>query len=82
VGGSSDHDIEEALDELQRESQARRAELQALAAQLPEVLSRRALLRAIVADARANSGIGELVRGLPGRLRRMLGSLRQRMRTR
>ena len=82
MGGSSDHDIEEALDELQRESQARRAELQALAAQLPEVLSRRALLRAIVADARANSGIGELVRGLPGRLRRMLGSLRQRMRTR
>lgn len=82
MGGSSDHDIEEALDELQRESQARRAELQALAAQLPEVLSRRALLRAVVADARANSGIGELVRGLPGRLRRMLGSLRQRMRTR
>jgi hypothetical protein len=82
VSGSSDHDIEEALDELQRESQARRAELQALAAQLPEVLSRRALLRAVVADARANSGIGELVRGLPGRLRRMLGSLRQRMRTR
>jgi chorismate mutase len=82
VGGSSDHDIEEALDELQRESQARRAELQALAAQLPEVLSRRALLRAVVADARANSGIGELARRLPGRLRRMLDSLRQWMRTR
>lgn len=36
--------IEAQLDELQRESQERRAELRALAAELPEVTSRRALV--------------------------------------
>lgn len=36
--------IEARLDELQRESQERRAELRALAAELPEVTSRRALV--------------------------------------
>lgn len=36
--------IEQRLDELQRESQERRAELRALAAALPEVTSRRALV--------------------------------------
>lgn len=46
--------IEARLDELQRESQARRAELRALAAELPEVTSRRALVSSMlrsVADA-------------------------------
>lgn len=36
------------LDELQRESEARRAELRAIAADLPEATSRRALVRSMV----------------------------------
>ena len=39
--------IEARLAELQRESEARRAELRAIAAALPEVTSRRAQLRSI-----------------------------------
>ena len=39
--------VEARLDELQRESEQRRAELRALAAQLPEATSRRALVRAM-----------------------------------
>jgi hypothetical protein len=45
--------LEAELDELQRESEARRTELRALAAELPAVMSRRALLRATVGDLRA-----------------------------
>ena len=41
---AGDTDIETRLDELQRESQARRAELLAIAAQLPEATSRRVLV--------------------------------------
>ena len=37
-------DIEQRLDELQRQSQERRAELRAIAAELPEAISRRALV--------------------------------------
>ncbi len=40
-------DIEARLDELQRESQARRAELRAIAAELPAATSRRAVLRSM-----------------------------------
>jgi hypothetical protein len=40
--------LEARLDELQRESEERRAELRALAAQLPVVTSRRALVRSMV----------------------------------
>ena len=39
--------IEARLDELQRESEERRAELRALAAELPAVSSRRALVRSM-----------------------------------
>lgn len=39
--------IEQRLDELQRESEARRNELRALAEQLPDVTSRRAMVRAM-----------------------------------
>lgn len=39
--------IEQRLDELQRESQERRAELRALAAELPAATSRRALVRSM-----------------------------------
>ncbi|MDW3216957.1 MAG: hypothetical protein R8G01_23400 [Ilumatobacteraceae bacterium] len=40
--------IERRLDELERESQERRAELRALAAELPAATSRRAYLRSMV----------------------------------
>jgi len=40
--------VERRLDELQRESEVRRAELRALAAELPEATSRRALVRSMV----------------------------------
>ena len=41
-------DVEARLDELQRQSQERRAELRALAADLPQATSRRAVLSAMV----------------------------------
>jgi hypothetical protein len=42
--------IEQRLDELQRESEARRAELRALAARLPAATSRRALVRSMASS--------------------------------
>ncbi len=42
--------VEARLDELQRESEQRRAELRALAAELPEATSRRALVRAMASS--------------------------------
>ncbi len=42
--------IEQRLDELQRESQERRAELRTLAAELPAATSRRALVRSMAAS--------------------------------
>ena len=42
--------IRERLDELQRESEERRAELRALAAELPAATSRRALVRSMTAS--------------------------------
>lgn len=42
--------IEQRLDELQRASQERRAELRALAAEVPAATSRRALLRSMTAS--------------------------------
>ena len=47
-------EIEQQLDELQHQSQERRAELRAIAAELPEAISRRALVSSMlrsVADA-------------------------------
>ena len=44
--------VEEQLDALQRASEARRAELREIAAQLPEALSRRTLLRKLAGDIR------------------------------
>lgn len=52
TGGPTAGDIERRLDELERESQARRAELRAIAAALPEATSRRAVLKSIASDLR------------------------------
>ena len=51
VDAALDRDeVERRLDELQRESEVRRAELRALAAELPEATSRRALVRSMFAS--------------------------------
>jgi len=42
--------VERRLDDLQRESEERRAALRALAAELPEATSRRALVRSMVSS--------------------------------
>ena len=52
--------VEEQLDALQRESERRRAELREIAAQLPEALSRRAILRRIAGDVRHAPDKGDL----------------------
>jgi hypothetical protein len=54
--------LEARLDALQRESAQRSAELHAIAAQLPAVVGRRAMLRMLVGDIADNRNKGELVR--------------------
>ena len=54
--------VEEQLDELQRQSERRRQELQAIATQLPAAVSRRAVLRAMVADFRYAPGKADVFR--------------------
>jgi hypothetical protein len=57
-------DIEARLDELQSESQQRRAELRAIAAELPDATSRRALVGSMfrsVATAPDKTGIAKRV---------------------
>jgi hypothetical protein len=55
-------EIEAELDALQRESEARRTELRAIAAELPAVLSRRALFTAAARDLRAAPDKGMILR--------------------
>lgn len=55
-------DIERRLDALEQESKARRAELRAIAATLPEATSRRALFRALAADFRHQPERGLVVK--------------------
>lgn len=64
VGESDDEShesVEEQLDRLQRESEARRAELRAIAAELPEARSRREIVVTMARDARANADVGDIV---------------------
>lgn len=60
--GESQDSVEEVLDRLQRESEARRAELRAIAAQLPEARSRREVIATMARDARANADVGDIVK--------------------
>ena len=53
--------VEAMLDELQRESEQRRVELREIAAQLPEAMSRRAILRKVAADVRYAPDKGDIV---------------------
>jgi hypothetical protein len=52
--------VEEQLDALQRASEERRAELLEIAAQLPEALSRRTILRKIAGDIRHAPDKGDI----------------------
>jgi hypothetical protein len=54
--------VEAQLDELQRQSEARYQELQAIAAQLPAALSRRAVLRTMAVDFRYAPGKADVFR--------------------
>jgi hypothetical protein len=58
--------VEEQLDALQRASEDRRAELREIAAELPEALSRRAILRKIAGDIRHTPEKGDIA-GRAGR---------------
>lgn len=74
--------IEDLLDQLQRESQQRRAELRAIAADLPEAVSRRALVAAMVrsvADAPDKPAVAKRV---ALKLARTPGDLARRARKR
>lgn len=55
-------EILRALDQLEAESNERRAELRRIAAELPATMSRRALVRSVVADARRSEHKGAIVR--------------------
>lgn len=61
-GPASPAEIEAELDALHRASEERTAELKQIAAQLPAVVGRRALIRTLVGDARANPNKGEIAR--------------------
>ncbi len=62
--------IEEQLSGLYRHSELRTAELKEIAAQLPAVVGRRAMIRALVGDA-ARGDKREMVRRGWGRIRRL-----------
>jgi hypothetical protein len=55
-------DVRAALDRLQAESEARRAELREIAAQLPATVSRTALLRSMAVDLRHAPDKGMIAR--------------------
>lgn len=55
-------DVLRTLDELEAEANARRTELRAIAAQLPAVMSRRALGRAVLVDLRRSPNKGAIAR--------------------
>ena len=57
-----DADVLSQLEQLEAESNARRDELRRIAAELPAAVSRRALMRAMVADLRSSPDKGAVVR--------------------
>jgi hypothetical protein len=58
----TEQSIEEQLEGLQRQSERRRQELQAIASQLPAAVSRRAMLRAMAVDFRYAPGKADVFR--------------------
>jgi len=61
AGSVETDSVEAQLDRLQRESEERRAELRAIAAELPEARSRRQVVATMARDARVNADIGAIV---------------------
>jgi hypothetical protein len=57
-----DDDVDRLLTDLQRASEERTAELKAIAAQLPALVGRRAMIRALLGDLRANPNKAEIAR--------------------
>lgn len=83
--GADADEVDRLLADLQRASEERTAELKAIAAQLPAVVGRRAMIRALLGDLRANPHKAALARqGLakltatPRRARRELRALAHR----
>lgn len=75
-------EIEARLDALERASDERRAELRAVLDDLPAALSRRALVAAVISDARSAPDKGAIVtRGLR-KIARMPGAAWRRARAR
>jgi hypothetical protein len=75
-------EVEELLDQLQRESQERRRELQELAAELPVATSRRALVRSMFASVADAPDKPLVVKRVALKILRQPAELVRRMRTR
>lgn len=74
--------VEAQLDELQRQSEARYQELQAIAAQLPAAVSRRAVLRTMAVDLRYAPGKADVIRRALLKLARAPRDASRRIRSR
>ena len=72
-------DVDVLLDRLQQESETRRAELRAIAAELPEARSRRVVLTTMARDARANADLGEVVSRLLRKIARAPRAVARRL---
>ena len=72
-------DVDVLLDRLQQESETRRAELRAIAAELPEARSRRVVLITMARDARANADLGEVVSRLLRKIARAPRAVARRL---
>lgn len=59
---STNKSVEDLLDDLQRESEQRRAELREITTQLPAAMSRRAILRSVAADIRRAPNKSDIVK--------------------
>ena len=62
VSPTDEASVEAQLDALRRESLERTAELREIAAQLPAVVGRRAMIRMFLGDIRANPNKAEIAR--------------------
>lgn len=82
MAGRSEAEMLSELDELQAESSRRRAELMAIAAEVPAAMSRRSLALAAVRDLRAAPDKGDVVRRGLAKLARAPMSVVRRVRRR
>ena len=80
AGAGATPSLEEQLDALRRASEERRAELREIAAQLPEAMSRRVLLRKLAGDIRHAPAKGEMAKRAVRKLGRMFARARRTLR--